>query len=114
MEQYIWQIITSVVTLFFGGTSIIQLINNRELKRKLSAEATQQETGNDNIIIAGLQAEVGRLQTRISDMDDRYMKLEHKYYDLLEQITIIKENEQRAKMNKKETAAYVYQQKKKR
>lgn len=91
MEQNIWQIVTTLTTLLFGSTSLVQLINNRELKRKLAAEADQSEATGDNIIIQGLQAEVGRLQQRMSDMDERYMKLENKYYSLMEEITALRE-----------------------
>lgn len=93
MEQYIWQLVTTLTTLIFGSTSLAQLINNRELKRKLAAEATQSEATGENIIIQGLQAEVGRLQQRLSDLDERYMTLENKYYSLMEEITMLREKQ---------------------
>lgn len=93
MEQYIWQLVTTLTTLIFGSTSLAQLINNRELKRKLAAEAQQSEATGENIIIQGLQAEVGRLQQRLSDLDGRYMALENKYYTLMEDITALREKQ---------------------
>ena len=87
---YIWQILTTFLTLLFGGTS---LVNNRELKRKLAAEADSSEAEADDIVVKRLQGEVVRLSNRLEEMDERYAKLEHKYYQLMESVTQLKEQE---------------------
>lgn len=92
--DYVYQIVTTITTLLFGGTSLVSVINNRELKRKMAAEADQSEANSQKIVIIGLQEEVGRLQQRLVDMDERYIALETKYYNLHETITRIKEAEQ--------------------
>ena len=90
---YIWQILTTFLTLLFGGTSLVQLLNNRELKRKLAAEADSSEAEADDIVVKRLQGEVVRLSNRLEEMDERYAKLEHKYYQLMESVTQLKEQE---------------------
>lgn len=91
--NYLWQVVTTFTTLLFGGTSLIQLINNRELKRKMAAEADGSEEITNDIVVKRLQGEVNRLSQRLEDMDERYVKLETKYYQLLESVTEMKEKE---------------------
>lgn len=90
---YIWQILTTFLTLLFSGTSLVQLLNNRELKRKLAAEADSSEAETEDIVVKRLQGEVVRLSNRLEEMDERYAKLEHKYYQLMESVTQLKEQE---------------------
>ena len=89
--EYIWKVVTTFLTLLFGGTSLIQLLNNRELKRKMKAEADGSKAEAENIVIQRLQGEVVRLSSRLETMDKRYMELENKYYQVLEEITKMKE-----------------------
>lgn len=79
-EIIMW--VLGLIATIFGGVNIVQLINNRELKRKLSAEGYQQEIAALQNIIAGCNAEVDRLQRRCDESDSRYDALRSKYDDL--------------------------------
>ena len=79
-------LILSLLTLFFGGCNILQLINNRQLRKKLEAEADQEETKSLRLIIEGNVAEIARLQQRVDDYAVRYDNLLTKYSELQKEL----------------------------
>ena len=82
--------VLAIATLLLGGGNIWQLVNNRQLKRKLNAEGEQEEVKSLRLIIDGNVQEIQRLQKRVDDYADRYEALWQKYLELqskIEQIT---------------------------
>ena len=84
-------IILTILTTLFGGVNIIQLVNNRQLRRKMSAEASKEETNSLRLIIDGNVAEIARLQQRVDDYSRRYDDLMDKYMSLAEEVRILKQ-----------------------
>lgn len=84
-------IILSVATALLGGTNIVQLVNNRQLRRKMAAEGEQAEIQSLQLIIDGNVTEIKRLQTRLDDAEKRYDSLWGKYMNLQQQIKKLQE-----------------------
>lgn len=82
----ILEFLLAILTLLFGGCNIIQLRNNTALKRKMEAEADHTKYDAQNVIIAGLQSEVQRLQVRVAEDDKRYANLDERYTALLQEV----------------------------
>lgn len=83
-------LILALITALLGSGNIWQLVNNRQLKRKLNAEGEQEEVKSLRLIIDGNVQEIQRLQKRVDDYADRYEALWQKYLELqskIEQIT---------------------------
>lgn len=78
----VFEIILSVATALLGGTNILQLVNNRQLRRKMAAEAEQSEVASLQLIIKGNTDEIARLQKRLDDYTERY-DLQRDRYDAL-------------------------------
>ena len=74
--------VLAIATLLLGGGNIWQLVNNRQLKRKLNAEGQQEEVKSLRLIIDGNVQEIQRLQKRVDDYADRYEKLWQKCMEL--------------------------------
>ena len=83
-------LILALITALLGSGNIWQLVNNRQLKRKLNAEGEQEEVKSLRLIIDGNVQEIQRLQKRVDDYAERYETLWQKYLELqskIEQIT---------------------------
>ena len=78
--------VLAIATLLLGGGNIWQLVNNRQLKRKLNAEGEQEEVKSLRLIIDGNVQEIQRLQKRVDDYADRYEALWQKYLELQSKI----------------------------
>ena len=76
------EIILAIVTVLFGSVNILQLVNNRQLRRKMAAEAEQSEVASLQLIIKGNTDEIARLQKRLDDYTERY-DLQRDRYDAL-------------------------------
>lgn len=72
----------ALLASIFAGTNILQFVNNRELKRKLSAEGYQTEIASLQNIIDGNVKEIDRLQKRCDEADSRYDSLRERYDSL--------------------------------
>lgn len=77
--QAIINLVLGVVTLLLGGLNIFQLLTFKAYKRQRNAEADQAEIDSLSKIIKQNQAEIGRLQQRLNDADQRATLLEKRY-----------------------------------
>lgn len=77
--------VLAIATLLLGGGNIWQLVNNRQLKRKLNAEGEQAEIQSLRLIIDGNVQEIKRLQ-------ENYEKLWNKYVSLQSELDEIKKS----------------------
>lgn len=77
--QAIINLVLGVVTLLLGGLNIFQLLTFKAYKRQRNAEADQAEIDSLSKIIRQNQAEIGRLQQRLNDADQRATLLEKRY-----------------------------------
>lgn len=90
MTATITSIILAVVTALSGGVNILQLINNRQMRRKLAAEADTAETQSLRLIIEGNVQEIARLQARVDDYAQRYDDILDKYHKLMDEVNNLK------------------------
>ena len=74
-SDIILQVIMPIILAMLAGCNILQLLNNRQLKKKLEAEADQEENKSWLQIIAGQTAEISRLQTAYSELQAKYFEL---------------------------------------
>ena len=74
--------VLAIATLLLGGGNIWQLVNNRQLKRKLNAEGEQAEIQSLKLIIEGNVTEIKRLQQRYEELWDKYIKLQDELDEL--------------------------------
>ena len=74
MEQEIVITLLGILTTLFGGLNIFQWITLRSYKRVKAAEADKSEIDALRSIIDGMQAEIGRLQTRLDEAEKRASK----------------------------------------
>ena len=79
-------LILALITALLGSGNIWQLVNNRQLKRKLNAEGEQEEVKSLRLIIDGNVQEIQRLQKRVDDYAERYEALWQKYLELQSKI----------------------------
>lgn len=77
--QAIINLVLGVVTLLLGGLNIFQLLTFKAYKRQRNAEADQAEINSLSNIIKQNHAEIGRLQQRLNDADQRATLLEKRY-----------------------------------
>ena len=77
--QAIINLVLGVVTLLLGGLNIFQLLTFKAYKRQRNAEADQAEINSLSNIIKQNQVEIGRLQQRLNDADQRATLLEKRY-----------------------------------
>ena len=77
--------ILGCLTTLLGGANIFQWITLRSYKRVKEAEADRQEIENLRTIINTMQAEIGRLQTRLDEAERRAMENTNKYFALQEE-----------------------------
>ena len=84
-------LILALITALLGSGNIWQLVNNRQLKRKLNAEGEQAEIQSLQLIIDGNVTEIKRLQTRLDDAEKRFDSLWGKYMNLQQQIKKLQE-----------------------
>lgn len=82
----IYNTLCTILMALFGGCNILQLANNRALRKKLDAEADATRYNAQDVIIDGLKSEVERLQKRVEDGDIRYGQLEERYSGVLNTI----------------------------
>lgn len=82
MEQEIVITLLGILTTLFGGLNIFQWITLRSYKRVKAAEADKSEIDALRSIIDGMQAEIGRLQTRLDEAEKRAYDNSNKYYSL--------------------------------
>ena len=64
--------ILAILTALFGGCNIIQLVNNRQLRRKLEADADQEHNKSLLQIINGQSEEIARLNKAYGDLQQKY------------------------------------------
>ncbi len=76
------EIILTIATTLLGGTNIVQLVNNRALRRKMEAEGEQEEIKSLQLIIDGNKEEISRLQDRVETLEKRYNELVDSYVKL--------------------------------
>ena len=76
------EIILTIVTALLGGTNIVQLVNNRALRRKMEAEGEQEEIKSLQLIIDGNKEEISRLQDRVETLEKQYNELVDRYIKL--------------------------------
>lgn len=74
-SDIILQVIMPIILAMLAGCNILQLVNNRQLKKKLEAEADQEENKSWMQIIAGQTAEITRLQTAYGELQTKYFAL---------------------------------------
>ena len=89
--QIFLNIILPIITVLLGGTNIVQLVNNRQLRRKMAAEGEQAEIQSLQLIINGNVTEIKRLQERLDDAERRYESLWGKYMNVQQQIKKLQE-----------------------
>lgn len=82
MELQILTWILGLMTTLFGGLNIFQWLTLRSYKRVKAAEADKSEIDVLRSIIEGMQAEIGRLQTRLDEAEKRAYENSNKYYSL--------------------------------
>jgi len=68
-------IIMPILLALFAGCNVLQLVNNRQLRKKLAAEAQQAENDTWGQIISGQTQEIARLQTAYGDLQTKYFTL---------------------------------------
>jgi len=73
--EIVTTVILPIVLALLAGCNILQLVNNRQLRKKLAAEAEQAENETWGQIIAGQTAEISRLQTAYGDLQTKYFTL---------------------------------------
>ena len=75
-------LILALITALLGSGNIWQLVNNRQLKRKLNAEGEQAEIQSLKLIIEGNVTEIKRLQERYEELWNKYIKLQDELDEL--------------------------------
>ena len=75
-------LVLALITALLGSGNIWQLVNNRQLKRKLNAEGEQAEIQSLKLIIEGNVTEIKRLQQRYEELWDKYIKLQDELDEL--------------------------------
>lgn len=89
-------IILPIVLAVLGGCNILQLVNNKQLRKKLAEEGKQAENDTWSQIVAGQTQEIARLQAA-------YGELQTKYFDLAEQMQTMRAEMLEIKVKKKTT-----------
>ena len=92
MTEQILTWVLGILTTLFGGLNIFQWITLRSYKRVKAAEADRQEIDNLRSIINGMQAEIGRLQSRLEETERRAYENNNKYYSLQQEFEQYKLN----------------------
>lgn len=69
------EIILAIVTVVLGGGNIIQLVQMKQLKAKLSAETETVAIKNMQLVIESMQKEIVRLNTRVIDLETKNSEL---------------------------------------
>ena len=69
-------LILALITALLGSGNIWQLVNNRQLKRKLNAEGEQAEIQSLRLIIDGNVQEIKRLQENYEKLWNKYVSLQ--------------------------------------
>ena len=82
MREELIRWVLGILTTLLAGTNVVTLLNNRQLRRKMSAEGYQLEIDAQQKIIDGCTKEIDRLQSRLDDSDKRYDDLREKYNEL--------------------------------
>ena len=84
--------ILGILTTLFGGLNIFQWITLRSYKRVKAAEADRMEIDNLRSVIDSMQAEIGRLRTRLDEAEKRAYENSNKYYALQQEFEQYKLN----------------------
>lgn len=92
MTEQIITWVLGILTTLFGGLNIFQWITLRSYKRVKAAEADRQEIENLRLVIDSMQAEIGRLQTRLDEAEKRAYENSNKYYSLQQEFEQYKLN----------------------
>ena len=92
MAEQIITWVLGILTTLFGGLNIFQWITLRSYKRVKAAEADRQEIENLRLVIDSMQAEIGRLQTRLDEAEKRAYENSNKYYSLQQEFEQYKLN----------------------
>lgn len=95
MDIFLTYILPILATLF-AGVNVIQLINNKQLRKKLAEEGKQAENNTWSQIVAGQTQEIARLQTA-------YGELQTKYFDLADQLQTMRAEMVEMKAKKRTT-----------
>ena len=99
--QVILNFILAVLTLLLGGLNLYQLLTFRAYKRQRNAEADQAEIKSLSDIIKQNQAEIGRLNERLTLADTRAFEQEKRYNTLYEKYDSIRDEFEMYKLNHK-------------
>ena len=84
--------VLGILTTLFGGLNIFQWITLRSYKRVKAAEADRMEIDNLRSVIDSMQAEIGRLRTRLDEAEKRAYENSNKYYALQQEFEQYKLN----------------------
>lgn len=99
--QIILNFILAVLTLLFGGLNLYQLLTFRAYKRQRNAEADQEEIKSLSEIIKQNQAEIGRLNERLTIADKRAFEQENRYNMLYDKYDKIRDEFEEYKLKHK-------------
>lgn len=95
----IWAL--GVLATVLGGLNIMQLLTFRAYKRQRNAEADSAEIESLSKIITQNQAEIGRLNERLTLADKRAFEQENRYNTLYEKYDKIRDEFENYKLNHK-------------
>lgn len=84
MSEGIVIAILSVLSAAMGAGWISTYIEKRSIRKQLDAEGDQARIGNLQSVCDMQEAEIARLSNRLNDSDERYAKLEGRYYEVLD------------------------------
>ena len=99
--QMILNFVLAILTLLFGGLNIFQLLTFRAYKRQRNAEADSAEIKSLSEIIKQNQAEIGRLNERLTLADKRAFEQENRYNALYEKYDSMRDEFETYKLNHK-------------
>lgn len=95
----IWAL--GVLATVLGGLNVMQLLTFRAYKRQRNAEADSAEIESLSKIITQNQAEIGRLNERLTLADKRAFEQENRYNALYEKYDKMRDEFENYKLNHK-------------
>ena len=95
--EFLLHIILPIVLALLAGCNIIQLVNNRQLRSKLAAEAKQEENNALSQIINGQTKEIARLQTNYGELQEKYFALAEELQNVKAEMAQLKAKKRPAK-----------------
>lgn len=101
MDATILNWVLGIVTTLLGGLNIFQLLTFNAYKRERNAQADQEEIKSLSEIIRQNQAEIGRLEKRLTLADQRAIEQEGRYNTLYEKYDKLRDEFEEYKLNNK-------------